>query len=661
MDAPRYLTKSRFKLALECPTKLYYTGKKDYPDRKMDDSFLQALAQGGYQVGELAKCYFPGGINIDELDHAVALAKTAELMQRENVVVFEAAFAFGNLFIRADIVKKQGNHLYLYEVKAKSFDPGNPKKPMFKDGAVVSKWEPYLYDVAFQKYVISNAHPDLKVIAYLMVANKAAVCEVDGLNQRFFIRKDPDSGRTRIEVTGNPAELVQDPPLLHTQPVDAYIAHLENGNPFVAGDPKTFPDWIHHFADHYDHDVRLQGPILSHCRDCEFQTIPGEDRAGFKNGFKECWQREKEFTAEMFGQPSILHLWDYRKKDEYIAKAIYFQSQMTRTDLEKELTVTAADEPLSRVDRQEMQLNKSKANDSNPFVHLKGLAKAFAELVYPLHFIDFETTTVAIPFHKGRRPYEQIAFQFSHHVVNMDGTIRHQGEWINTTPGAFPNFEFVRQLKKQLEQDKGSIFRYAAHENTVLLAIYRQLQESSEPDQEELCAWIQTITKLKDGNKTVWEGPRNMIDLRDWVLKYYFAPETLGSNSIKAILPAMLNNSVFLKEKYGRPIYGGSGIPSHNFRDKQWVVLDEDGSVINPYKQLEPIFEGIDEDMLDVLVTDDDAELRDGGAAMIAYVQMQFTRMSEAERELIKKSLLKYCELDTLAMVMIWEGWKAML
>lgn len=48
------VNKSRFKLAAECPRKLYYTGKKDYLDRSLDDSFLAALAEGGYQVGELA-------------------------------------------------------------------------------------------------------------------------------------------------------------------------------------------------------------------------------------------------------------------------------------------------------------------------------------------------------------------------------------------------------------------------------------------------------------------------------------------------------------------------------------------------------------------------------------------------------------------------------
>ena len=55
MANPRYLTKSRFKLAAECPTKLFYTGKdKVYRNTKQEDSFLAMLAEGGYQVGELA-------------------------------------------------------------------------------------------------------------------------------------------------------------------------------------------------------------------------------------------------------------------------------------------------------------------------------------------------------------------------------------------------------------------------------------------------------------------------------------------------------------------------------------------------------------------------------------------------------------------------------
>ena len=57
-----------------------------------------------------------------------------------------------------------------------------------------------------------------------------------------------------------------------------------------------------------------------------------------------------------------------------------------------------------------------------------------------------------------------------------------------------------------------------------------------------------------------------MIDLWVLVKRYYYDPYTNGSNSIKKVLPAILNSSKFLKEKYSKPIYGAQGgIPSHNF------------------------------------------------------------------------------------------------
>ena len=40
---------------------------------------------------------------------------------------------------------------------------------------------------------------------------------------------------------------------------------------------------------------------------------------------------------------------------------------------------------------------------------------------------------------------------------------------------------------------------------------------------------------------------------------------------------------------------------------------------------------------------------------------MQFTEMSDREREKIKSALLRYCELDTFAMVMIWEHWNNLI
>ena len=46
----RVLIKSRFKLGLERPNKLYYTRKPEYVDNKQEDPFLVALADGGFQT-----------------------------------------------------------------------------------------------------------------------------------------------------------------------------------------------------------------------------------------------------------------------------------------------------------------------------------------------------------------------------------------------------------------------------------------------------------------------------------------------------------------------------------------------------------------------------------------------------------------------------------
>ncbi len=653
---PRYLTKSRFKSGLECSTKLFYVKKEQYPDNKLSDQFLAALAKGGFQVGELAKCYFPGGTNIEELDYETSLSKTNILLRQENAIIYEAAFLYQTLFIRADVVVKQGKNIFLYEVKAKSADSADELMVKKGDGLPNSEWSSYLYDIAFQKHVVSLAMPGHTIKAYLMVADKSKIATVDGLNQKFLLGVD-QQGKTKVEVIGDTSPAALGARLLCAISVDDIIDRIYAQPTFDVETSKSFRDLIDLLAGHYERDELLQAKLTANCKKCEFRTSVEEEASGLSDGFKECWTRVNKFSPEDFLRPSILDIWNYKGKDRFINEGRFFQSQITPEDLLPKTAKKGAVEPgMSNIDRQVLQITKSKNNDSSIYLDKDGLRDIFKTFQYPLHFIDFETTAVAIPFHKGRRPYEQIAFQFSHHIVSENGTIAHEGEWINTEQGKFPNFEFVRQLKKALQNDQGTIFRYADHENTILNAIYRQLKESSEPDRDELCEWIKTITKSTGSSTEAWQGDRSMVDLLALVKKYYYAPQTNGSNSIKYILPAILNSSDYLKSKYSQPIYGRD-IKSLNFSDQKWIVLDDDGQVKNPYHLLKPIFEGVDTEMLDEMLTHEEGEIRDGGAAMMAYAQMQFTQMSEIEKQLIQKSLLKYCELDTLAMVMIWEEW----
>jgi len=150
-----------------------------------------------------------------------------------------------------------------------------------------------------------------------------------------------------------------------------------------------------------------------------------------------------------------------------------------------------------------------------------------------------------------------------------------------------------------------------------------------------------------------------MVDLWELVKRYYYDPATRGSNSIKQVLPAILNSSTFLQDKYSKPIYGASnGIKSINFKDWQWIQIN-DGNITDPYKLLPKMFTDISDKNMEIL--SEGNELNDGGAALTAYARMQFEEMIEYERQEICKALLKYCELDTMAMVMIYEGWKDML
>ena len=82
-----------------------------------------------------------------------------------------------------------------------------------------------------------------------------------------------------------------------------------------------------------------------------------------------------------------------------------------------------------------------------------------------------------------------------------------------------------------------------------------------------------------------------MVDMCELVKKYFYHPATKGSNSIKKVLPAILNSSEYLKNKYSGAIYGtDTGILSKNYKNWVWIEVDSSGAVIDPYKRLPPIF-----------------------------------------------------------------------
>jgi hypothetical protein len=129
---------------------------------------------------------------------------------------------------------------------------------------------------------------------------------------------------------------------------------------------------------------------------------------------------------------------------------------------------------------------------------------------------------------------------------------------------------------------------------------------------------------------------------------------------------------------YSGNVYGGDGlagqgadlgqsagvkqaaIPSKNFKNfAWWVPSSSDSSVpLEPYDLLRLEAEDLLGEEVRAGEDPDVMAITEGGAAATAYARLQFEDVDEVERRMIREALLRYCELDTLAMVMIVQAWQ---
>ena len=669
MRSPRYLTKSRFKLAAECPTKLFYTGKPQlYRNLKQEDSFLAMLADGGYQVGELAKCFYPTGVEISSPNNAEAEAQTLEWLKQDKVVLFEPAIRFENLFVRADILVKDGNHFQLIEVKAKSYNSSNPQI-VGANGDLLSGMRPYIEDVAFQAHVLRSALqtlcPGAQVKSYLMMPDKSVKAAVSGLNQLFKIERA--NGRAKVTASPLAKQLASMPglqSLLALVPVDEYVDKVMQDGVRYMSFNAPLPQLATEWAEAYKHDRKIDPMPGKHCGKCEFKTRPQD---GLLSGFEECWQQKYGLTPSQLAEGTVLDIYNFRRKDQLISDGTVLLSNAGGA-----IEIVDARPELSLSERQWMQVNGIPPEESLDGIWLADgvMREAMRTWQYPYHFIDFETSTVAIPFHVGMRPYEAVAFQFSHHVMQADGTVAHVGEFLLTDPVVFPNFEFARALRAELDKDEGTVFMWSPHENTILNKIVGQLALALEggsygegvgapEDAEGLVSFLRSL---------VTGGSRQMVDLCALSRRAYFAEGIKGSSSIKKVLPSLMKRSALLKGLYSGRVYGGSaavsgGMVSKNFKDFAWWVAEaSDASVpVEPYELLRRYGADLLGEEVRAGEDPDELAITEGGAAATAYARLQVEGVDAVTRLRIREALLRYCELDTLAMVMILQGWVGVL
>ena len=588
-----YLSKSDFKMARTCPAKLFYK-KLRYPTLLDYDPYMASLADGGFMVGKLAQLQYPEGVLVSTLDPWTAVAETKGLLENERVTIFEAAIYHENRLVRIDVLRKDGKDFDLIEVKSKAGDSNKYRAGTLFSGAkgsVRSEWRDYLEDVAYQAGVLRAAYPQASVHCFLLTPDKAKTARLDGLCQRFRMRRE---GRTvEVDVIGDPTELRRED-ILTLFPVDAEVSALAGD---VAVATRQFmPGLLPTLK-------KLPAQIGYNCRNCEYRI---DDGAG-KSGFAECW------GPLALAKPHVFDLYQLRLAKGVSGKPIVNELVTKGKASLFDIPKCACDSAYGP--RQIVQLKHTRSGKEwiSPVLRRK-----LAGLKGPLHFIDFETSTVALPYHTGMRPFELVAFQWSCHTLTVPGTQPTHREWINCEH-TYPNVEFARSLREAIGE-KGVLMTWSNHERTTLRTIADKIDDYF-PSEANLAAWLRGTT---DGGR--------IVDMYALARDGYFHPEMKGSLSIKYVLPAIWRNNGELRAVAWFRKYAAT----------------KDGAALNPFATLPPLPIG-----------EKDELVNEGTGAMRAYQAMLYgEEASEAvTKESWKRLLLQYCELDTMAMVIIFEHW----
>ena len=717
-----YLTKSLFLQAVSCPRKLQYgLHPRSWPTTSTNNtnsnSLRQQLAADGQKVGVYARLLYPdgiliqgGGTHTDTTTLEALVDQTSSLLgsasnKKESVTLFEAAIQHGQCLIRADILhassqpqktshnndtnnttmQQQPQQLQLLEVKAKSWDSrkGRDEQLLGKRGGIQSEWLPYIQDVAFQTWVLQRAFPHCTIIKSSLVLPDQAKrnTSVNGLYG--LLETDPH-GQIYLPEPARQQILQHDELLLEVVPVDDLVEQVldsplvfpgsttTTGEEFFRTVVEQWEEIVLQEAVAVDHETTpLDRPppvIGKHCRDCDYRVSVASDHHDNNNnnnnnhqpilvsGFSHCWKEAtgldldtKDGMADTHSPLVIDLYYGGTTVTKLMAQKKYQFQDVTPQDLglnpEGVDPKNVGKPGMSRRERQWHQVvhndngipitmdDDENSNSSLRKVILDEdyLRDAMASWQYPYHFVDFETLLPALPYTLHKHPFQALAFQFSHHLLHADGRVEHASEFLHTEPGVCPNRPFLDALEASLGGDKdnnGTVFRWGSHENTILAALLK-----SEHYESSLLASLLT------------PGDRAMVDLMTVLTKGYYVAGSGASSSIKQVLLPTLATSETLQELYRTPSYSGQ-----NFTKFQWWVPDDHGMPRDPYQLL--AFDPAD---------DAAGVVAHGGDAMRAYHTLQQTHLLPEQRAALRSSLLRYCELDTLAMVMITQALQGML
>lgn len=156
--------------------------------------------------------------------------------------------------------------------------------------------------------------------------------------------------------------------------------------------------------------------------------------------------------------------------------------------------------------------------DIKPSINHEEIKKFLESLQYPLYFLDYETMSGLIPYFDGHRPYQQVPFQYSLHILKTPDAELDWCEYLHKD-----NSDPARPLAEQLIKDIG--------DTGTVLVWYEGFEKARNSELGDMLPEYKEAMESLNGR---------VVDLIiPFKKKWYDDPRFEGSASIKQVLPVL--------------------------------------------------------------------------------------------------------------------------
>jgi hypothetical protein len=577
-----------FQQAVSCPLKMYFMAGDGslFPEKPI---FRQ---RNKLNLRNAAALRFPG-VQYTSDPIQLAAMETEGWLRDHQTAICGAVIIHDGLVTRIPILVKDGNRLIIIQIHGKLRKES--EKEHFIEISKKRTTAAYLLKAAYRFEVLKRAYQNNNISVEFCFPSASFRSTVESLNRVSFYHNDNKNDKlddlnrlfSIVDATSGTMRVCESIPELvsHSYFSGRSVAEVVNEISSI-----QHPVFAENFRRH-------EG-----CKWCKYRKMLDTGSGCWETFFKnEAITKPERHVFELAGQGNQL-----QNKN-----GMYYQEQV---EIEVgpdsfEMMHKYGGQSITIQQRRNLQILQAKGKQT-PLLWIKPGIKILNELRFPIHFLDFEAATYALPFKRGARPYEPVYFQFSCHTLNLNGELHHNG-WIDLDPEKpDPHLDFVNAISMIPGIYEGTIIQFSPFENQGIKNLINSFRKNSMLFERQL----NILENIRLGPNRNYR--HRFFDINEFIRSYYyncFQTEGLGLKQ------------VFESIKKWEKIHG-----------KKYNEDDPDDKI---YHQVQEY----------------DSVIHDGSAAMNAWIAMKNGLLSPEELRVIPQVLQKYCFLDSILMFCLFK------